>query len=98
MQTGRLLSAPYSTQSTFTPENRKRGKNSKMRGGKIQKRGKNSILAELRKANPRLKALKRGFLYMCNFKKVFTTNFEGEKIKNRDFNLQEEGMDLFFPP
>jgi hypothetical protein len=34
---------------------------------------------------------------MCNFKKVFTTNFEGEKIKNRDFNLQEEGMDLFFP-
>jgi hypothetical protein len=55
-----------------------RGKNSK-------KGGNNSISADSRKANPRLKALKRGFLYMCKFKKVFTTKIEGGKIQNIGF-------------
>jgi hypothetical protein len=62
MQTGRLLSAPYSTQSTFTPENRKRGKNSKMRGGKIQKRGKKFDFGRIAEGQPSFEGPETGFL------------------------------------
>jgi hypothetical protein len=84
-KTGRPLSDPYSATPTFSYGNPKGGKIQKCAGEKFKNGGNNSILADSRKANPRLKALKRGFLYMCKFKKVFTTKIEGGKIQNIGF-------------